>query len=127
MHRTVGIIRKFPFTLALVAGIIVICMIPIPDIPLGEVSMIDKWTHIVMYLVLELVLLVELRRSGLRPGAWEFVALAFVAPLALGGLIELMQAYLTTCRSGDPLDFLADAIGTAIGLPAWIPLRRRKA
>lgn len=127
MHRTLVIIRTFPFTLALVAGIITICMIPIPDIPLGHVSMIDKWTHIVMYLVLELVLLVELRRSGLRLSVGGFVALAFVAPLALGGLIELMQAYLTTCRSGDPLDFFADAIGTAIGLLAWIPLRRGRA
>jgi VanZ family protein len=33
----------------------------------------------------------------------------------MGGMIELAQAYLTTCRSGEWLDLLANSIGVVIG------------
>ena len=33
----------------------------------------------------------------------------------MGGLIEIMQATLTDCRSGEWLDFAADAVGVLFG------------
>jgi hypothetical protein len=33
----------------------------------------------------------------------------------LGGLIELLQAYCTTTRSGEWFDFWADSIGVLLG------------
>ena len=41
-----------------------------------------------------------------------------IAPVAMSGCIELMQAYCTDTRSGDWLDFLANSIG--VGLAALI-------
>ena len=38
-----------------------------------------------------------------------------VLPSCLGGILELVQAYLTTCRSGEWLDVIADTIGAVIG------------
>jgi VanZ family protein len=35
--------------------------------------------------------------------------------ILLGGLIELLQAYCTTTRSGEWLDFFADSIGVLLG------------
>ena len=40
----------------------------------------------------------------------------FLFPVAIGGLIEILQAYLTTSRSGDWFDFLFDGIGALLGL-----------
>jgi VanZ family protein len=37
----------------------------------------------------------------------------------MGGMIELAQAYLTTCRSGEWLDLLANSIGVVIGNTAY--------
>lgn len=33
----------------------------------------------------------------------------------MSGLIELAQAYCTTCRSGDWLDFAANTVGVLLG------------
>lgn len=104
-------IRRYPFTTLFVAAILVVCMIPIPDTPLSEVSLIDKWTHVAMYAALEVVMFTELnrRRASLSAGR------LLVAPAALGGLVELMQAYLTTYRSGEWADFAADCVGVLAG------------
>ena len=42
-------IKKYPISLFLVVAIWIICLIPIPETPLDDVPMIDKWTHFVMY------------------------------------------------------------------------------
>ena len=50
-------------------------------------------------------------------------ALAMVALLAYGGLIELAQ-WLVPGRSGEWADLLADAVGLAVGAAlAWLALR----
>jgi len=42
--------------------------------------------------------------------------LAFLAPVAMGGMVELAQAYCTAGhRSGDWLDFLANSLGVVLG------------
>ena len=48
-----------------------------------------------------------------------------MAPIALGGLIELAQMYLTTNRSGEWADFAADSIGVLLGAVAGNYLLRR--
>jgi hypothetical protein len=41
--------------------------------------------------------------------------------ILLGGLVELGQAYCTTTRSGEWLDFWADSIGVLLGnLLGWL-------
>ena len=35
--------------------------------------------------------------------------------IALGGSVELIQAYCTTTRSGEWLDFYADTVGVLLG------------
>jgi VanZ family protein len=50
--------------------------------------------------------------------------LAIVYPILLGGLMELGQAYLTTCRNGDWLDFIANTIGAIIAIPIGAAIKR---
>jgi VanZ family protein len=54
--------------------------------------------------------------------------LAFVLVVLLGGAVEIAQAYLTTDRSGDWYDLLADASGAALvsGTALLLYARRRR-
>ena len=40
----------------------------------------------------------------------------YIGPVAMSGLIEMIQAYCTTNRSGDWLDLAANAIGALFGI-----------
>ena len=109
--------RRYPLTSVLVAVIWVICLVPIPeDVPLGDVPMMDKWTHFVMYGTLCTVMWWEYLRRHEKTNAGRLVLLAFLAPIVMSGLIELAQAYCTSGnRSGDWLDFVANTIGVVLG------------
>ncbi len=51
---------------------------------------------------------------------------SLAAACAMGGLIELAQAYLTAgIRSGDWIDFAANAVGAALGAVIAFPVARR--
>ena len=90
-----------------------------PETPLDNVKFIDKWTHLVMYggtcsvIWWEHLRLCkkETRRPNLRALFW----FALVGMIILGGLVELGQAYCTTTRSGEWLDFYADSVGVLLG------------
>ena len=107
------IIKTYPLSIAVAMVIWVLCLVPIPETPLSSISLIDKWTHFVMYGVLTLVLLWERGKKPMKPmvSVWQLLLIAIV----MGGLIELAQKYLTTCRSGEWLDFVGDVVGVVIG------------
>ncbi len=122
-NKTKAFAMKQPMSTLLVLLIWVICMIPIPETPLNDVAFIDKWTHLVMYGTLVIVIMTEygLRRRTVRWG--RFLLFGLLAPICMGGLIELAQAYLTNgVRSGDWIDFAANAMGAVIGCLIGIPL-----
>lgn len=125
------IVKSFPLTLCCIAGILTLCLIPIPETPLSDVPLIDKWTHMAFYAALLLIFWAEYGLSRYRKGSFLLVAATLLAAMALGGLIELLQAYATTCRSGEWLDFWADSIGavagTVIGRWAIMPATRHYA
>lgn len=110
--------KRYPLSCILCVAIWVVCLIPIPDIePLHGFNLIDKWTHFVMYGVFSFVWCYE-RRSL----SWHTVVL----PIVMGGMIELAQAYLTTCRSGEWADLLANSIGVVLGNVAYFALKKIK-
>lgn len=102
-------VHYYPLTIFVLIAVTTLCLIPINDPPLKDVPLIDKWTHMVLFGGICLVLYVELSLNRQRP-LW----MAAVGAALYGGLIELMQKYLTTCRSGEWMDFVADAIGAVI-------------
>lgn len=112
-------LRLFPLTLLCVALIFVLSFFNPPETPLGEVAFIDKWTHLVMYGGTMSVFWLEYRRLELR-GRFRLsraalVWLTLIVPFALGGIIELLQAYCTGGRrSGEWADWLADNLGVLI-------------
>lgn len=109
-------LRRYPITLLLAVAIVLLSLLPIPEIKLAEdVPLADKWTHMVMYGVLTLAIWFDYRRSHRQHNAKKLLVFAFLAPIAMGGVLELMQAYLTTCRSGEWLDLVANSIGVCLG------------
>ena len=154
-------IRNYPLSSLLIVAIWVVCLIPVPETPLNDVNLIDKWTHFVMYGSLTSVIWFEyIRRKKRQPSTTpnhgpspveveggkvsisnqdsfsekgvtsslplhgegmpveqEFGHLligGILCPIIMGGLIELAQAYLTTCRSGDIYDFFCNSLSWSL-------------
>jgi VanZ family protein len=121
MYFFVRFVRKYPLSLFCILLIWVLSLTPFfPETPFDHVEFIDKWTHFVMYGGTCSVIWFEYLRHHKVIEWRKVVLLAVVGMILLGGLIELLQAYCTTTRSGEWLDFFADSIGvllgTAIGL-----------
>lgn len=115
----------YPFSSVIIIGIWVLCFIDIPETPLSEVRFIDKWTHSAMYLILGLSISLEYLRTKRRGSYRTIVLWAGLMPAVMGGLIEILQANCTGGRrSGEWLDFLADATGTVTALAIGILLVR---
>lgn len=123
------IIRKYPFSLLICVVIWILCFIDIPETPLDDVSLIDKWTHIVMYAGLCFFLWWDHLRAHAYVYNKVWIATwGCLFPLLMGGAIEVLQANCTGGRrSGDWIDFLADAVGVVLAQLICIPLARRLA
>lgn len=114
---------KYKLTLLITLVILVLCIIPVPEVPeLADVPFFDKWVHFLMFGSMTMAMYID-RKLARQELNISFILLAFLIPSLWGGLMELVQAYCTTCRSGDWLDFLADAFGaflsTIISLSLW--------
>lgn len=108
--------KEYFWTTLTSLAIVVLSTIPIPENPpLGDVPLMDKWVHMVMYAGLVFVMWVDHVVRNKRAFLWMPCGSMMVYAVALGGLMELVQANLTTCRSGDWIDFEADAIGVVCG------------
>ncbi len=109
-------VRNYPLAIIVALGIWVVCMIPVPETPLDNVRFIDKWTHFIMYGTLTTVIWVEyvLHHTTI---SWRRLLIGgALLPALMGGAVELAQAYLTTCRSGDWLDALCNSFGVLLGV-----------
>ena len=116
MHFFIRSVRKYPFSLLCVLLIWALSLTPFfPETPFDNVQFIDKWTHLVMYGGTCSVIWMEYLRSHHRIEWRKVVLLALVGMILLGGLMELLQAYCTTTRSGEWLDFWADTVGVLLG------------
>ena len=109
-------IKNYPVSIFLTLVIIVLSLIPFPDIELAkDVPLADKWTHMVMYAGLSGVIWWEYWRRHRTMNPLRVLCGAVVAPIALSGVLELLQEYATTTRAGEWLDLLANSIGVLIG------------
>lgn len=116
MENILQFLRKHALSVFFAVFIWIICLIPIPETPLNDVTLIDKWTHISVYLLLCILLWIEVRRDFPILRKWRYALYTTALTLAMGGLIELVQAYCTGGnRSGDWLDFIADGVGILLG------------
>ena len=125
MTKMLKILKNYPLSAILIALIWILCLMDVPETPLSNISLIDKWTHIAMYAGTCSVMWIEFlrrrkKKNTKKPAtatnnpAKTFVCL-FLAPVLMSGLIEILQATCTGGRrSGEWLDFLANSIGCTL-------------
>lgn len=121
-------IKKYPFSCVLIAAIWYLSLFfNAPETPLNNVLLIDKWVHIVMYGGTFTVLWIEYIRQHQHPDYEKLLFWAFIAPIAMSGIIELLQEYCTETRNGDWLDLLANTIGVTLAAVIGLVLLRLRA
>jgi VanZ family protein len=119
------LIIKYPLSCLLIVVIWYLCFFAPPETKLNEVDYIDKWTHIVMYLGTCSVIWIEYLKRHTKVEWTKAILLAWLAPILMSGLIELLQAHCTNGRrSGEWLDVAANSIGVTLALVIGILVAR---
>ena len=108
-------IRKYPLSLLVIVAILFLSLFNPPKTNLDDISNIDKIAHVCMYGGLELIIWIEYLRHHENLNWVKILIFGIIAPIALGGLMEIAQMKLTQGRSGEWADLWADVIGVLIG------------
>lgn len=120
-------LKNYPFSWGAIVTIFVLCLMPVPHKSVPDVPNFDKLVHTGLYFVLCSIILWErIRLAKQHPLQMSHCFIgAFVLPILMSGLIELLQAYATTNRSGDWWDMAANSLGVILawGLFQWVRKR----
>ncbi len=108
--------RNYPFSVICLLIVWFLSLCPFfPDTPLDGIPFIDKWTHFIMYGGTCLVIWLEYWRQHPRPNYGRLLLWAWLMPIVMSGVLELLQEYATFTRRGEWSDLLANATGVTIG------------
>ena len=118
MKKLVQYVRKYPLSSFCILLIWVLSLTPIfPETPFDNVKFIDKWTHLVMYGGTCSVIWWEYLRRHQQLNIRKLFLFAWLAPILMSGLLELLQAYCTGGhRNGDWFDFAANSLGVTLAI-----------
>ena len=123
--------RKYTFSWLIIGIIIYLSFFTPPKTELNNISNIDKLAHICMYGGLCSILWIEYLRSHIQINRIRAFIGGIVLPIAFSGIIELLQEYATTNRSGDWADMIANSIGVILAallgqfiFPRWVKKSR---
>ena len=118
---------NYKFSLLIVGVILYLSFFTPPKTELDTVTNIDKLAHICMYGGLCTILWWEYLRTHAKIHRLRTLIGAVLLPIALSGVIELLQEYATTNRSGDWADMIANCIGVCaaallgnFAFPRWV-------
>ena len=111
----ISFIRKYPLSLLVIAAILFLSLFNPPKTKLDPITGSDKVAHVCMYLGLELIIWIEYLRHHENLNWVKILVFGIIAPIALGGLMEIAQMKLTQGRNGEWADLWADAIGVLAG------------
>ena len=121
----ISILKTYPLTLLTVAVICYLSFFTPPQTELNNISNIDKLVHTCMYGGLSIIIWWEYLRKHDTICWKRFIPISVVFPIMMSGIIELLQAYCTTNRSGEWLDFAANSLGVILAFMAGNFVLRR--
>lgn len=121
----ISILKTYPLTLLTVAAICYLSFFTPPQTELNNISNIDKLVHTCMYGGLSIIIWWEYLRKHDTICWKRFIPISVVFPIMMSGIIELLQAYCTTNRSGEWLDFVANSFGVILAFIAGNFVLRR--
>ena len=115
MRKISQFAKKYPLSVLCIILIWILSFIPFfPETPLDDVQFIDKWTHLVMYGGTCTVIWIEYLRKHTTLDKQKLFLLAWLAPIIMSGIIEILQENCTTTRGGEWFDFFANATGVTL-------------
>ena len=107
-------LKKYPLTWIVIAAILYLSFFTPPKTDMEEIPGIDKLAHICMYGGLCFMLWIEYLRIHRTIDRRKMLIGGIILPISLSGTIELMQAYCTTNRGGEWMDFGANTFGVLL-------------
>ena len=109
-------IKKYRVSLVIILAVIYLSFFKPPTTELGTIPNLDKVVHICMYFGMSGMLWLEFLRAHRRDRTpmWHAWVGAFACPVLFSGAVELLQAFCTTYRGGDWLDFAANTTGAVL-------------
>lgn len=119
-------ISRYKFSLIVVAVILFLSFFKPPHTGLDTITNFDKMVHFAMYFGFSCVIWFEYLRSHTTYSALRLVLGAIIFPIALSGVIELAQEYLTTYRGGEWWDFASNSSGVLFAALIGFLLMRSK-
>lgn len=120
-------LKKYPVSLLVIAAVVYLSFFRPPSTDLDGIPNIDKVVHVCMYFGMSGMLWFEFLRAHRRDHTplWHAWIGAFLCPVLFSGVVELLQAYCTTYRGGDWLDFAANATGAVLASAVALVVRKR--
>lgn len=109
-------IKKYPASLVIILAVIYLSFFKPPSIEVNNIPNLDKIVHLCMYFGMSGMLWLEFLRAHRkkRTPLWHAWVGAFACPVLFSGVVELLQAYCTTYRGGDWMDFAANTSGALL-------------
>jgi len=127
LMMTFGFFKQFAISIGVSLVILILCLMPSPELEIElPMTNFDKLVHFGMFAVLAAAVFYDnsrrLKQRVCRTSLW----LGSVAyPMLMGGVIELMQEYMTASRNGDWMDFLFDDVGIVFAAICIVLINRR--
>ena len=92
------------------------CLTPSNDIPIVNIPNLDKLVHAFFYFVFTILWFLFFKKQVKKKNQFKLLIVAVCFSLLFGIGIEILQDKLTTTRSGDFFDVLANFTGALLAL-----------
>lgn len=126
--KNLSVLKKISFWTALSwSGIIVyLCLIKSSNIPIVDITNLDKLVHAFFYFVFTLLWFFVFDFYFKNTNRIKLLFISFLSSFFFGIVIEIFQAVFTTTRNGDVLDVLANSTGALVAIVLLIVLDKNK-
>ncbi len=103
------------------AGVIAFfCLIQLNNVPLGEVSNLEKLVHVFFHFVLTVLCFLFLQKYTNAINSLKPILISLLFSVFFGIGIEIAQELFTTTRHADVFDVLANLSGAILGVAVII-------
>lgn len=109
-------LKKLYFSAALIwaAVIAFFCLVQLNNVPLGDVSNLDKLVHAFFHFVLTLLCFLFLKSRATDTDSFKPLIVSFLFSVFFGIGIEIAQELLTSTRHAEVFDVLANVSGATL-------------
>ena len=104
--------------------ILFFCLIKSSDIPKVNIQNLDKVIHAFFHFVFVLLWFLFFKKKFNSTNSFKPLAISFVFSFIFGIIIEMLQQFFTTTRTGDLLDVLANLSGATLAVIGIILLNK---